>query len=162
MADSTTTTDLDTTRGTGSTGTSTGSAGTGATAGGRTVVSDAVVGKVAGIAARRVRGVHALGGGAARALGSIRGVVGQQDHAQGVSVEVGERQVAADVVVVAEYPVPLQDVADAVRSSVADAIRTIVGMEVAEIDVTVADVHLPGEDDDRDDRDGSTGPARVR
>jgi len=152
MADSTKTTALDSTP---TTGTST---GTGTTAGGRNVVSDAVVGKVAGIAARQVRGVHALGGGAARALGSIRGVVGQQDHAQGVSVEVGERQVAADVVV-AEYPVPLQDVADAVRDSIADAIRTIVGMEVAAIDVTVADVHLPGEDDDRG---GSDEPTRVR
>ena len=57
--------------------------------GGSTVIVDAVVAKVAGIAAAQVPGVHALGGGAARVIGNIRQAVGAKDHAQGVSVEVG-------------------------------------------------------------------------
>ena len=43
---------------------------------GRTVIDDGVIAKVAGIAAREVPGVHALGNGAARALGAIRGALG--------------------------------------------------------------------------------------
>ena len=126
-------------------GTSGGPRGSGA-APGRTVVADAVVAKVAGLAAREVPGVHALGGGTARAFGALRGVVGGNDAAQGIAVEVGETQVAADVTIVVEYPVPIHDVAEQVRASVAQAITQLVGMEVAEINVAVDDVHLPGDD----------------
>jgi uncharacterized alkaline shock family protein YloU len=116
---------------------------------GRTVVADAVIAKVAGIAAREVPGVHALGGGAARAFGAIRDVVGSTDLGQGVRVEVGETQVAADVTIVVEYPVAMSQVADEVRAAVATAIEQLVGMDVAEVNVAVADVHIPGEDDDQ-------------
>ncbi len=119
---------------------------------GKTVIDDTVVEKVAGIAAREVNGVHSLGTGAARAIGAIRDAIGQRDFGQGVKVEVGEKQVAADVVIVAEYPVSLQQVADGVRSSVARALTQIVGMEVAEVNVTVQDVYIPGDDDDNDDK----------
>ena len=115
---------------------------------GRTVVADAVVAKVAGIAAREVPGVHALGGGAARAFGALRDVVGSTDLGQGVRVEVGETQVAADVTIVVEYPVAISQVADQVRESVAAAIEQLVGMDVAEVNVSVADVHIPGDDDE--------------
>ncbi|TWX35542.1 Asp23/Gls24 family envelope stress response protein [Frigoribacterium sp. ACAM 257] len=115
---------------------------------GRTVVADAVVAKVAGIAAREVPGVHALGGGAARAFGALRDVVGNTDLGQGVRVEVGETQVAADVTIVVEYPVAISQVADQVRESVAAAIEQLVGMDVAEVNVSVTDVHIPGDDDE--------------
>lgn len=117
-----------------------------ATTAGTTTITDGVVEKVVGIAARSVPGVYDLGGGAARAIGSLRSAIGQQDRGQGVKVEVGEKQVAADVTVVAEYPEELQAVASAVRSAVAEAVESILGMEVAEINVTVTDVYIPGDD----------------
>lgn len=115
---------------------------------GKTVISDAVVAKVAGIAAREVPGVYALGGGAARALGAIRDAMNASDLGQGISVEVGETQVAADVTIVAEYPVPLQKVAADVRASISQAIEHIIGLEVTEVNVTVNDVHVPSDDAD--------------
>lgn len=115
--------------------------------GGKTVIVDPVIAKIAGIAASSVPGVFALGGGAARVIGSIREAVGAKDLSQGVSVEVGETQVAADITIVAEYPVQLQQVASDVRAAVADAITQLAGMEIAEINVTVADVHIPGDED---------------
>lgn len=118
---------------------------------GKTTIADGVIAKVAGIAASQVPGVFALGGGAARALGAIRGAMGGADHAQGVSVEVGETQVAADVAIVAEYPVPLQTVADGIRSAVIDAIENLVGMDVTEVNVTINDVHIPSDDKQNDD-----------
>ena len=121
-------------------------------AAGTTRIADGVVAKVAGIAARQVPGVHSIGGGASRAVGALRTAVGQQDHGQGVKVEVGEKQVAADITIVAEYPVPLQQVAEGVRSSVSRALEQIVGMEVAEVNVTVQDVFIPGDDDEDDDK----------
>ncbi|MDQ1131203.1 Asp23/Gls24 family envelope stress response protein [Microbacterium sp. SORGH_AS_0888] len=115
---------------------------------GKTTIVDPVVAKIAGIAAREVPGVHALGGGAARVIGNIREAVGAKDYGQGVRVEVGETEVAADISIVVDYPEELQRVANGVRTAVAEAITDLVGMKVAEINVTIVDVYIPGEDDD--------------
>lgn len=128
--------------------TTTSTTATGIATPGKTVIADSVISKVAGIAAREVPGVFALGGGAARAFGAIRDVIGSTDPGQGVRVEVGETQVAADVTIVVEYPTPMNAVAEQVRAAVAQAIEQLVGMEVAEINVAINDVHIPGDDDD--------------
>ncbi len=113
---------------------------------GKTVIVDPVVAKIAGIAAREVSGVYALGGGASRVIGAVRDAMGSTDLTQGVKVEVGETEVAVDLTIVVEYPQPLQRVADAVRTAVASAVTELVGMKVAEINVTVGDVHIAGEE----------------
>lgn len=117
---------------------------------GKNTIAEGVVSKVAGIAAREVPGVHDLGNGAARAIGAIRNAINAQDRGQGVSVEVGEKQAAADITVVAEYPVELQKLADNIRRAVTEAITTVVGLEVTEVNVTVSDVHIPSDDNDDD------------
>jgi uncharacterized alkaline shock family protein YloU len=118
--------------------------------GGTTTIAEGVVAKVAGIAARQVAGVHALGGGGARAIGAIRNVVNSTDLTQGVKVEVGEAQAAADLTSVVDYPQPIQEVAQNVRSAVEQAITNLVGLEVVEVNVEVNDVHLPSDDSDDD------------
>ncbi|MGO1320309.1 MAG: Asp23/Gls24 family envelope stress response protein [Galactobacter sp.] len=118
---------------------------------GTTNIADAVVAKVAGIAARQVKGVYALGGTGARALGALRDAVNVTDLTQGVSVEVGETQAAADLTIVVDYPEPVHEVAEAVRSAVADAITRLVGLEVVEINIDVTDVHLPDDSDEDDE-----------
>ncbi|KAM9861733.1 Asp23/Gls24 family envelope stress response protein [Leucobacter sp. BZR 635] len=125
------------------------SAGDSASAG-RTTVAEGVVAKIAGIAAREVSGVYALGGGGARALGALRDAVNATDLTQGVKVEVGETQAAADITIVVDYPAPIQDVAENVRSAVAGAISRMVGLEVVEVNVDVNDVHLPSDDSEDD------------
>ncbi len=122
---------------------------------GKNTIADSVVAKVAGIAAREVPGVHALGGGGARAFGAIRDAINATDLAQGVRVEVGETQAAADLTIVVEYPAPIQEVADQVRARVADALSRLVGLEVVEVNVDVNDIHIPGDDDD------DSTPSRV-
>lgn len=117
---------------------------------GKTTIADGVVAKVAGIAAGGVNGVYALGGGAARAVGALRNLTGNQSQSQGITVEVGEKQAAVDVVLVADYPRPLQQLADSVRNAVIEAVETIVGLEVAEVNVTINDVHMPEDDSDDD------------
>lgn len=119
---------------------------------GRTSIADGVVSKVAGIAAREVPGVYALGGGGARALGVLRNVVNAEDLSQGVRVEVGETQAAVDITLVVEYPAPIQEVASNVRAAVTSAITTLVGLEVVEVNVEVNDVHLPSDDKDEESR----------
>ena len=120
---------------------------------GATTVADGVVAKIAGIAIQEIPGVHALGGGAARAIGNLREKVGQKDLTQGVNVEVGQTQVAVDVTLVVEYPHPLQEVADNARDAVYTAIEDLVGMEVTEVNVTITDIHVPSADSDSEDSD---------
>jgi uncharacterized alkaline shock family protein YloU len=111
---------------------------------GRTVISEAAVAKVAGIAARSVPGVYSLGSAPSRALGAIRDAVGSADHAAGVRVEVGETQVAVDIDLVAVYGTPLHALADQIRAAVYSAVEELVGLEVIEVNIEINDVYVPG------------------
>ena len=116
---------------------------------GHTAIADGVVQKIAGIAAREISGVYELGAGPARTFGAIRERVpgtGGPSMSQGVAVEVGERQAAVDLDLVAEYGVALDDLAGAVRRNVIGSVERMTGLEVTEVNITVDDVHLPGDD----------------
>jgi len=115
---------------------------------GRTSISDTVVSKIAGIATREVHGVYNLGGGATRAVGALRERIpgSRTNHSQGVSVEVGERQAAIDIDIVAEYGVAIADLAAGIRQNVIAAVERMTALEVTEVNVVVHDVHLEDED----------------
>jgi uncharacterized alkaline shock family protein YloU len=119
---------------------------------GSTTIADAVVEKVAGIAAREVPGVWELGGGTSRAVGAVTDRVGLGDErSRGVSVEVGEKEAAIDVVVVVEYGESIPRVAAALRENVIKRIEGICGLSVVEVNISVNDLHFPG-DEDRESR----------
>jgi uncharacterized alkaline shock family protein YloU len=118
-------------------------------AAGRTTISSLVVQKVAGLATREVAGVHALGGGMSRAFSALRERIPGSGTVttSGVSVEVGEKQTAIDLDVVVEYGARIADVARAVRRNVITAVEQITGLEVIEVNISVNDIHLPGEEE---------------
>ncbi|MGV8968360.1 MAG: Asp23/Gls24 family envelope stress response protein [Cellulomonas sp.] len=120
---------------------------------GKTTISDAVVAKIAGIATREVSGVHALGGSTARAVGALRERIpgGRINHSQGVSVEVGEREAAVDLELVAEYGVSITDLSAGIRRNVILAIERMTGLSVTEVNIVIQDVYLPDDDADGDD-----------
>ncbi|GAA3096115.1 putative alkaline shock family protein YloU [Kribbella aluminosa] len=138
--------------------------GTGADASGKTTIADIVVSKIAGIATREIEGVHALGGGAARAVGMLRERIpgSRTNLSQGVSVEVGEKQAAVDIELVAEYGVSIADLADAIRRNVISAVERMTGLEVTEVNIAVSDVHLEGDDEDDDDTAETQAERRVQ
>ncbi|CCH89265.1 conserved exported protein of unknown function [Modestobacter italicus] len=125
---------------------------------GTTTIAQDVVQKIAGLAAREVSGVYALGGGAARTLGALRERIpgAQQSIGQGVSVEVGEKQAAVDLDIVTEYGAPIADVARSVRRNVISSVEGMTGLQVTEVNISVNDIHLPTDDE------GQQEPARVR
>ena len=116
---------------------------------GTTRIDDGVVAKIAGLSVREVPGVRAVGGGAARALGVLRERVSNSDLTQGIRVTVEDGQVSVDVTIVAEYPAPLQQVADQVRAAVYRAMEEMVGLDVGEVNIAVDDVYLHDEQQDR-------------
>jgi uncharacterized alkaline shock family protein YloU len=125
---------------------------------GTTTIAEGVVQKIAGLAAREVAGVYALGGGAARTLGALRERIpgASQATGQGVSVEVGEKQAAVDLDIVTEYGVPIADVARSVRRNVISSVEGMTGLQVTEVNISVNDIHLPTQDDQQPE------PQRVR
>ncbi|WP_327183594.1 Asp23/Gls24 family envelope stress response protein [Streptomyces sp. NBC_01334] len=119
---------------------------------GRTTIADVVVEKIAGMAARDVLGVHALGSGLARSMGSVRervpGAGSGKSATRGVSVEVGELQAAIDLEIVVDYGVSITDVAAEVRENVISAVERMAGREVVEVNISVSDVKLPADEED--------------
>ena len=126
---------------------------------GKTTIADRVVQKIVGLAAREVPGIYDLGGGAARTLGAIRERIpgSSQTSGQGVTVEVGQSQAAVDLEVVTEYGMSIADVVKSVRRNVISAVEGMTGLQVTEVNLSVNDIHLPG-----DDQEDSAQPARVQ
>ncbi|MGW0163128.1 Asp23/Gls24 family envelope stress response protein [Mycobacterium sp. NPDC003323] len=124
---------------------------------GVTTIADVVVSKIAGIATREVDGVYDLGGQAARVVGKLRETLpGAPSLTQGVHVEVGERQAAVDIGIVAEYGVAIHDLADGIRHNVISAVENMTGLEVTEVNITVHDVHFA------DDEAGIETPSEAQ
>lgn len=114
---------------------------------GKTSISDVVVAKIAGIATREIDGVYDVGGVTERVVGKVRDVLpGTTSTTQGITVEVGERQAAVDVSIVADYGVAIHQLAAAIRRNVIAAIEQMTGLEVTEVNVAVHDIHF-GDDD---------------
>ncbi|MGW8885888.1 Asp23/Gls24 family envelope stress response protein [Streptomyces sp. NPDC055749] len=142
-------------------GTALGTSGTEGGTRGTTVIADTVVSTIAGIAVRETDGIHSVGGGASRALGAVKEKVSRSsDPGRGVKVEVGEKQTAIDVDIVVEYGIPILEAAKNIRIHVTDAVETMTGLEVVEINIKVLDVYVPGSDDE--DTESSPPKSRVQ
>ncbi|MYW66609.1 Asp23/Gls24 family envelope stress response protein [Streptomyces sp. SID8379] len=118
---------------------------------GRTTIADGVVEKIAGLAARDVVGVHAMGSGLSRTFGAVRDRVpggSTKSVTRGVKAEVGEVQTALDLEIVVEYGVSIADTARAVRENVIAAVERMTGLEVVEVNIAVSDVKLPDEEEE--------------
>ncbi|MFE7592716.1 Asp23/Gls24 family envelope stress response protein [Kitasatospora sp. NPDC057512] len=114
---------------------------------GRTALAVGVVEKIAGMAAREVAGIHALGSGLARTFGAMRDRVpgGKPSVGRGIKAEVGEKQTAIDIALVVEYGVVIPELARQVRENIINAVERMTGLEVVEVNIAVNDVHLPDE-----------------
>jgi len=114
---------------------------------GKTTMADGVVAKIVGLAAREIEGVHDLiGSGAASTISGLTSRVTKSDQrAQGVLVEVGEREVAADLRMVVLYGVNIPQLADAVRRNISYRVAEITGLTVKEVNINVIDLFFPEE-----------------
>ncbi len=107
---------------------------------GITTVADIVVAKMAGIAAREVKGVHELGTTFRRLIGRVRP---GESLSQGVNVEVGKRETAIDLVIVVDYGYSIPTVAQDLRDNVITKIEAGTGLLVKEVNIEVSDLFVP-------------------
>jgi uncharacterized alkaline shock family protein YloU len=115
---------------------------------GKTTMADGVIAKIVAIAAREIEGVHDLAGsGAVSTISGLASrVTGSDQRAQGVLVEVGEREVAVDLRMVVLYGVNIPQLADAVRRNISYRVSEITGLIVKEVNINVIDLFFPEED----------------
>ncbi|HEY6711989.1 MAG TPA: Asp23/Gls24 family envelope stress response protein [Rubrobacter sp.] len=117
---------------------------------GTTTIQDAVVTAIIGMAAEEVDGVATSHGGV-RLPGDTSPTVGEfvdnitggSSRTRGLSVDVGERQTAADLTINVEYGRSIPKVTEAVRKRVIERVENLTGLEVTEVNIQVNDVDLP-------------------
>lgn len=120
---------------------------------GNTTIAETVVQKIAGIATREVPGVYAMGSAGRRAFSSLtERIPGSQTNVSGgVSVEKGERQAAIDLTIVVEHDASIVEISQMIRKNVIASVEDATGLEVIEVNINVTDVHLPEDDQEKDD-----------
>lgn len=111
-------------------------------------IADEVVSIIAGLAATEVEGIAGMSGGIA---GGIAEMLGRKNFAKGVKVEVGEKEAAVDLYIIVKYGVRIPDIALAAQENVKQAIETMTGLSVVEVNVHVQGVGFPDEDDHEDE-----------
>ena len=117
---------------------------------GTTTIQDSVVTAIIGMAAQEVDGVASSHGGtrlpgdSSPTVGEfVDNITGGSSRTRGLSVDVGERQTAADITINVEYGRSIPQVTQAVRERVIQRVENLTGLEVTEVNIQVNDVDLP-------------------
>lgn len=107
---------------------------------GSTRIGDAVVSRIAGMAAGEVEGVS-MGGSASRTAGGVlESVTGSDSQKRGVSVEVGRTEAAIDLTMGIEYGRNILDLVGQVRNRITQRVESLTGLRITELNVTVSDI----------------------
>ena len=106
-------------------------------------IADEVVSIIAGLDATEVEGIAGMSGGI---VSGVTEMLGRKNFTKGVKVEVGEKEAAVDLYIVVKYGVRIPDVALAAQENVKQAIETMTGLSVVEVNVHVQGVGFPSEE----------------
>jgi uncharacterized alkaline shock family protein YloU len=110
-------------------------------------VSDEVIATIASVAATQVEGVAGMSEGIVDGIAKI--ITGSQ-ATKGIKVQVGEEEAAIDISVIVEYGHSIADIGRRIQEGVKNAVESMIGLKVVEINVYVQGVHLL--DDKRDEK----------
>lgn len=105
-------------------------------------IANEVVAIIAGLASTEVEGVAGMSGGI---TGGISDMLGMKNLSKGVKVEVGEKECAIDIFIIVEYGSRISEVALRVQENVKEAVETMTGLNVIEVNVNVQGVNIPKE-----------------
>lgn len=103
-------------------------------------IAPEVIEIIAGLAAVEVDGVAGMSGGFA---GGIAELLGRKNLSKGVKVEVGHREAAVDVSILVDYGYRIPEVASSIQQNVKQAIQSMTGLEVVEVNVHIHGVQFP-------------------
>ncbi len=106
---------------------------------GEVQIADDVVAIIAGLAATEVEGVYAMAGNITNELVSK---LGMKNLSKGVKVVVGENGVSVDLTLCLDYGYSIPKVCTKVQDKVKNAIETMTGLNVTEVNVRIASVNI--------------------
>lgn len=109
---------------------------------GKIQIAPEVLEIIAGIAASEVEGVNHLSGSL---VGDIAERFGRKNPGKGVRVEVGQKEAALDISVIISFGYRIPEVARNIQENVRNAIESMTGLTVVEVNVHVVDVQLKPE-----------------
>ncbi len=109
---------------------------------GETTIYDEVISSIAGVAAKEVQGVAALGKSSIRRTLAER-VGGAEQRARGVGVEAGKKEAIVDLSLVVVYGFSIPKIIIEVRKRVAARLLDTVGLIAKEINVSIVGIEFP-------------------
>lgn len=112
-------------------------------------IADDVVAVISGLAAIKTPGVASMSGGITE--GWAKRVSGK-NVTRGVSVEVGQVEAAIDLRIIVDYGVKIQDVSRELQANVKEAVETMTGLNVVEVNVKVEGVDFKDEKQESEER----------
>ncbi|MFC0757908.1 Asp23/Gls24 family envelope stress response protein [Enterococcus faecalis] len=105
---------------------------------GKLTYEDKVVQKIIGISLEKVNGLLTVDGGF---FSNLTGKFVNTDNVtSGVDVEVGEKQVAVDLDIVAEYGKDIHKIYNEMKEIITKEVKNMTGLEVIEVNVNVVDI----------------------
>ena len=110
---------------------------------GTAIISDEVVGAISGLAAAEVRGVAGMSEGI---VGGIAKILSRSQIGKGVRVEVGKKEAAIDLAIIADYGSIIPGVIRNIQANIKDKVETMTGLKVIEVNVRVDGVKMPEEE----------------
>lgn len=113
---------------------------------GELTFDDKVIQKIVGIALEEIDGLLTVDGGFFSNLAGK--IVNTDDVTSGIDVEVGKKQVAVDLDIVAEYGKDITNIYDRIKEVVSREVRNMTGLDVIEVNVNVVDVKTKKEQED--------------
>lgn len=120
-------------------------------------IAPEVIEIIAGLATIEVEGVAGMSGGFASGVAEL---LGRKNLSKGVKVEVGQLEAAVDVSIVVEYGNRIPEVAVNIQGNVKNAIESMTGLSVVEVNVHIHDVIFKGQDQSEEDE--SVSAIRVK
>lgn len=112
------------------------------TKGGKVTFASEVIAIIASLAASEVKGIASMSG---NTFEGITEKLGRKSFTKGVKVEVGNEEAAVDLFVVVRYGYKIHDVCVDIQNSVKNAIETMTGLRVVEVNVNVTGIQLEKE-----------------
>lgn len=104
-------------------------------------ISEEVVETIAGIAAVDTAGVAQMAGGFAGGLSEV--FSGRKNYGKGIKTEIEGNNVIIDVNIIVTYGVRIPDVAFDIQNKVKNAVESMTGLKVDEVNVHVQGVDIP-------------------
>lgn len=109
---------------------------------GKTEIANEVIAIIAGLAASEVKGVASMSSGIVE---DITSSLGMKNARRGIKVETEGKTATITISIIVEYGFKITEVADNIRSRVIEAVETMTGMSVKEVNIFVQGIDIKKE-----------------